>query len=210
MPEPFTVYGMSDLLYRAPSLDLPQLKQANISVAGIAQIITIGGIKDSSADRALCLPLKLTLAQKTDVDLKAALIVQNSLGWDVARADAIFADAAQQTTSQLAPGDSLTAYPLLRLPYGAPAGSYSIWLRVYDEKVQSYGYDLLSGDDPIHKDLLIGSWTVSSGMWEQVTRTTDLHITTEVRVNADLALIGHNGADGIFHNGDGIRLASSH
>ena len=67
--------------------------------------------------------------------MKAKLIVQNDLGWTVASADAIFATANQRTSSALAAGDLLTAYPLLRLPYGAPAGDYRVFLRLYDETV---------------------------------------------------------------------------
>jgi 4-amino-4-deoxy-L-arabinose transferase-like glycosyltransferase len=208
-PEQFTVYGMSDLLYRAPSLDLPELKLVNISVADKAQITAVGGIHDSTANRALCLPIKLTLTQKMDVDLKMAVVVDWD-GIEVARADAIFANAVQQTTSQLAAGDTVTAYPLLRLPYGAPAGTYSSWLTVYDEQKQPSGYDLNinEGGPPRLKQVLIGQWRVLPGShWEQVNWTTDLPVTVDVPASSDLTLIADNLTEGTFRNGDTLRLA---
>ncbi len=210
-PDQFTVYGMSDLLYRAPSLDLPDLKPANISVGDIAQITAIGGIQDSTADQALCLPIQLTLKQKMDVDLKVVVIVKNLEG-EVARADAIFADAAQQTTSQLNPGDIVTAYPLLRLPYGASVGQYWVVLTVYDEQKQLSGYTLTDYDlsssfqTPVFP--LITPWNVNPGAdWEKVNRTSDLPVTVDIPVSNDLTLIGHNATGGTFRNGDIFPIA---
>jgi hypothetical protein len=109
------------------------------------------------------------MAQATPGDLKVALIVKNSLGWEIARGDAIFSRADQKTSTQLAPGETLEAYPLARLPYGAPPGDYTVELRVYDETALS-GYDVLSAAGaPGGKDLSIGAWRVLPGAdWQAV------------------------------------------
>src|SRR5690606_8809460 len=141
-----TVYGMSNLLYESPTLNLPALNVFEGSVlvnnASVATINAVGDFPGTTADHALCVPLQITLNQPVVDDLKAAVIVRNSLGWEIARADAPFATANQRTTSQLHADESAMAYPLLRLPYGAPAGNYQVVLRVYAEQSAVSGYDL--------------------------------------------------------------------
>jgi hypothetical protein len=141
--------------------------------------------------------------------LKAAVSITNDLGWAVARADAIFATANQRTSSQLSPGDGLMAYPLLRLPYGAPPGDYAVRLRVYDELEEISGYDTaLSDGIPAGKDWLIGTWSVLPGAdWSQVNRDTDLPVGANLAISDTLTLVAHNVVQQTVRNGDFLRLA---
>jgi hypothetical protein len=151
----------------------------------------------------------LELLAHVDVDLKAAVTVYNALGWEVARADAVFATANQRTTGQLAPGESATAYALLRLPYGAPPGSYDVRLALYDEQGLSAGYDLQPEGGPARRSLAIGAWTALPGAdWAQSRRATDLPHPTDVTW-AGLRLLAHNipPQPPVVANGDTLRLA---
>jgi 4-amino-4-deoxy-L-arabinose transferase-like glycosyltransferase len=208
-PELFTTYGMTDLLYRQPSLDLPQMQPLDLDF-GVARVNAAGIIPDFTADRALCLPVQITLSQPVASDLKALLVVQNNLGWEITRADAVFAQADQRTTSQLAPGQTLTAYPLVRLPYGAPPGDYRIYLRLYDETDHPSGYEPQSPTVERHgRDVLLGVWSAPRGAdWTQVRRETGLVDITLSLVD-DLTLVGVSNvpANRInVHNGDVVRL----
>jgi uncharacterized membrane protein len=208
LPEQISFYGMTNELYRSLALHLPELRPFKAAVSNLAQVTAVGAITSTTADKALCLPLQLHLLATTGVDLKAALIVQNSLGWEIAREDAIFADAAERTTSALEPGDSLTAYPLLRLPYGTPPGNYSIVLRVYDEREQPSGYDLLADNGTLPlRDLPLGTWKVILGAeWSRVNRPSGLPINRDLPVG-DLILLADDIQGGTFRNGDEIRLS---
>ncbi len=162
------------------------------------------------ADRALCLPLKLTLPAATHADLKAAVIVQNDLGWEIARADAIFATADQRTTSAALSGDSLTAYPLLRLPYGAPPGDYRLFLRLYDETAAPSGYNPPGGGTISGRDRLLATWTALPGAdWAQVNRATDLPHVINLAISGDLTLVAHDLPldRPTLANGDQLRAA---
>lgn len=206
-PETFTVYGMSSQLYRAPTLDLPKLRPFE-AVSDLARVVAVGGLPSATADRALCLPVEITLAQDMAVNLKAAIIVQNGLGWEVARADAIFADAAQRTGSALPAGSTLAAYPLLRLPYGAPAGQYPVLLRLYDEQARPSGYDLspLPGARAV-LDLPLGVWEIVPGAdWARVNRDHGLPVTTDWALDG-LRLLAHDQTGGTLQNGGVLRLA---
>jgi hypothetical protein len=140
--------------------------------------------------------------------LKAAVRVQNRLGWEIARADAIYADAIQRTTSQLPSGSIVTAYALLRLPYGAPPDAYRITLIIYDERAQPSGYDLIPGDGgTAHKDMLIGTWiTVPGADWSAVNQSTVLPFAVNIPVSPDLTLIAHDLQSDPLHNGDTLRF----
>ncbi len=166
-------------------------------------------MRASTADRALCLPVQIALLRATDADLKAALIVQNDLGWTVASADAIIANARQQTSSLLAAGASLTAYPLLRLPYGAPPGNYRVFLRLYDETANPSGYVPPQDQTVSGRDLLLATWNVRPGAdWTQVERTTDLPNVVNLPISGDLTLVAHDLDSGaIVANGAEIRAS---
>jgi uncharacterized membrane protein len=206
--EQVSFYGMTNELYRSPGLNLPELELVDTPIADLARLTTVGALPASTADKALCLPLQLTLTQPTNADLKAVVIVQNDLGWEIARDDAPFADAAQRTTSLLAAGAVLTAYPLLRLPLGAPPGDYSVFLRVYDEQAQPSGYDFLPADmNRPMRDFPLGVWTVEQGAdWSAVNHASSLPVQRDLPISEDLILLADNIQGGIFRNGDEIRL----
>lgn len=206
-PETFTVYGMSSQLYRAPALDVPELRPFE-AVSDLARVVSVGDLPSTTADRALCLPVRITLARDGDVDLKAAIIVQNGLGWEVARADAIFADAAQRTGSTLPAGSTLTAYPLLRLPYGAPAGQYPVLLRLYDEQARPSGYDLSPAPGArAALDLPLDVWEVVPGAdWARVNREHGMPVAADWALDG-LRLLAHDQTGGTLQNGGVLRLA---
>src|SRR5690606_22495962 len=213
-PEQYTVYGMTNFLYRQPSLDLPALAAADMTftdeVAPLVRIIEAGQIRSVTADRAQCVPVRLELLQDVDVELKAALIVQNDLGWEIARADAVFATADQRTSDLLPSGALLTAYPLLRLPYGAPPGQSRVFLRIYDEVESPSGYTPPAGTTISRRDALLGEWDAPEGAaWEAVDRDALLPNLVDVAIQDDLTLIGHDASldsASSVANGSEIRL----
>ncbi len=212
LPEEFTVYGMSNQLYRSPNLNLPEWRILEATFAdnglSVAELEAVGDFPAFTAERALCLPVQIILTRDIETDLKASAVVLNDLGWEIGRADAVFATANQRTTSQLAPGEMLTAYALLRLPYGAPPGDYRVHLRIYDEVEHTSGYDVLpEGGAQVRKDLELGTWTALPGAdWSQVNRLADLPVTVNLPVGDNLTLLAHNGVQRTVVNGDILRL----
>ncbi|NDJ62756.1 MAG: hypothetical protein GYB67_16660, partial [Chloroflexi bacterium] len=157
----------------------------------IARIESISAPPRQSADRALCQPITIQLLADVSVDLKAALIIENTLGWPLAQTDAIFADAAQRTSSALGPGDQLSAYPLLRLPYGAPPGNYRLRLRLYDETTTPSGY--LPDRSDVGRAVDLGVWTAAPGAdWPLTQRPVDLPVRADHHVGGDLTLVAHD------------------
>jgi 4-amino-4-deoxy-L-arabinose transferase-like glycosyltransferase len=214
-PEAFTVYGMTNLLYRAPELSAPAWTPVNVTFDGggapVARLEAAVLPQSTPADRAQCLPLRLTLLHPVPADLKAALIIENALGWEIARADAIFAQADQRTSADLGAGEVLTAYPLLRLPYGTPAGEYRLLLRVYAEAANPSGYaPRAESFDVIGRDLVLAGWDVTSGAdWSAVTRDITLASEVNLPVSSDLTLTAHSGRPDdspVVANGEEIRL----
>lgn len=209
-PDTFTVYGMSSLRYDSPALDLPDLRPFEGTVldgtaSPVASIEAVGALPPATADRGLCLPLEITVSQDTDADFKAAVIVRNRYGWEIARADAVFATANQRTTSQLEAGERAAAYPLLWLPVGTPSGRYDVRLRIYDETRAPSGYDLASPQSPsAAKDLLLGALRVLPGAdWARVQRETDL----PVLLSDNARLVAHSfTTDQTANNGDVLPL----
>lgn len=210
-PAQFTVYGMSSLLYRSPVLDLPELVPVDITFSDdtgdILGVVAHGQIANATPDRAQCIPIEATLPRELDVELKAALIVQNELGWEIARADAVFATASQRTSETVPTGTRLAAYPLLRLPFGAPPGQYRVFLRVYDEREQPSGYAPPNGVTISGRDVLLGVWEAPAGAhWEQVNRDAALPVDAQIQVGA-LTLLGHDAVGNVpLANGSEIRL----
>ena len=213
LPETHTVYGMTNLLFRAPPLTPPQMQPLDVRFSAGGQPVLLvnaaGALPTSPADEAICVPISAQFIPYHSLDFKAALIVQNALGWEIARSDAPFADAAQRTTfGQTHGGDSsagrLTAYPLLRLPDGAPPGVYRAFLRVYNEANPS-GYQPDTAQ-AIGRDLPLGTWRVAAGDW--------LHTREPIPdgglvLENGLTLISHNQPTEppTLRNGDEIRLA---
>jgi hypothetical protein len=193
-PEVFTTYGMSSNTYRSPdllSLNLvPLFLPFMDEVERIAELTDAGEIRSTSAERALCLPLQWRLTREIDVDLKAAVIVRNSLGWEIARADAIIATADQRETSAADVDDILRAFPLLRLPFATPAGEYPVYLRLYDETVQPSGYVSLSARPASGRDIQIGVWDVSpAASWDAVGMPLEGPTPLNIRAAENLTLV---------------------
>jgi 4-amino-4-deoxy-L-arabinose transferase-like glycosyltransferase len=202
-PDEFTAQGMTSLVYHHPNLSQFSFQPLNAENA-FARVTAVGAISTSTANQALCLPVQLELQAKTFANLKVSAIVQNSPGWEIARADAVFADAAQRLTSQLPSGERLTAYPLLRLPSGAPPGDYPVYLRVYDEAQQPSGYDL-TNKGKSGKDVRVGTWRVQPGAtW--LYGGPDLPVAANLHIADDVELLAHDAQGGTFHNGDTLRL----
>ncbi len=168
--ETFMTYGMTTRIYRAPSLDLPEMQPRDIPFRDengvIARVTKIGAIPATGrTDQAQCIPIEVTLERATDAELKAALIVLNPLGWEIARADAIIATANQRPTTGAAAGERLMAFPLIELPFGAPPVDYTLVLRLYDERDQPNGYmPEREVVDVRGLDAVIGTWT--AGDWD--------------------------------------------
>lgn len=213
LPDEFTTFGMSSLHFRTPLLRLPDRTAANIlfgqAGSGLAQVTTHGTLPMQDSTQALCLPIHATLLTRTDAQLKAAVIVRNALGWEIARADAIFATANQRTSDMLASGDMIAAYALLRLPYGAPAGSYPVYLRLYDDGQQPNGYEIIGAQAAAGRDVLIGNWQTQDGDWSSSNHTTELPFQPNIRVNTNYQLLAHSvSADNpALRNGDTIRMS---
>jgi hypothetical protein len=108
----------------------------------------------------------------------------------------------------LAPGSPLSAYLLIRLPYGAPAGTYRLLLRIYDETFFLSGLTPPPDGDMSGRDLLIGSWQATPTSWTAVERETDLPERIDIPVNDDLTLAAHNaGSLEWLQNGSELRLS---
>src|SRR5215207_3027079 len=205
-PETFTTYGMSTLIYRAPTLMNPE-RTSFAADFGVARVESAGAIPAFTPDQALCLPIEMILSRPVEADLKAALIARSPLGWEVARADAVFAQADQRTTSQLSSGERLTAYPLIRLPYGAPSGDYDLYLRVYDENNLS-GYEVTAANGARGRDIQLGTWRALEGAdWPATQRETDLPRRVDLPVSESLRLYAHNLVVDTVLNGETLRLA---
>src|SRR5262249_1321105 len=102
----------------------------------------------------------------------------------------------------------LTAYALLRLPYGAPAGDYSLHIRVYDEQAQPSGYNLTINGQT-HLDLSIGFSRTSGSNWAAINREPSIHYTQNIAVNDQLTLVATDDyASGTVHSGDDFQITS--
>jgi hypothetical protein len=213
LPDEYTVYGMTSRLYHQPDLGFPDPESVSVDVLvnGVpaAQVVRAALPHEQTPDQAVCLPIQIHLQTPIPADLKAAVIVTNPFGEEIARADAPFATANQRTTSSTDSGETLTAYPLLRLPFGTPPGEYAVWLRVYDEDDEPSGYPLTSPTNEIvGRGVLLGTWTALPGAdWSQVNRPVDLPAEVQIPVG-DLTLIAHNSAVHTqpLRNGDTLRL----
>jgi 4-amino-4-deoxy-L-arabinose transferase-like glycosyltransferase len=211
-PVEYAVYGMKNLLYPGAPAELPalQLFDGRFEVAQVTGRGALPPYGDSeaafTADQALCLPVRVTLAHATVGDLKAAVIVKNALGWEVAHADALLSQADLRASSAARPGAALTGFALLRLPYGAPPGDYTLSLRLYDDG-QPSGYDALGANGlSSGKDLPLGAWRVAPGAdWSRVTRTSDLPVTVDIPAGG-VTLVAHDvDTAQPIHNGDTLQ-----
>ncbi|MBL8046160.1 MAG: glycosyltransferase family 39 protein [Anaerolineales bacterium] len=191
LPETLAVPGMLTEVYAEPRQ--PLSLQSAAAAFAVAQVTQISALPAFTADQALCVPIRIRLTQPMETDLKALLRVKNSLGWEVARADVFFAQDNQHTTARLASGAELAAFPLVRLPLGAPAGKYTLMLTLYDEG-QLSGYDVLSeAGAPAGKEWRVGEWAIQPGArWENVTRATQLPVPVEQAAGESLTLVAQS------------------
>lgn len=198
-PQEFTTYGMSSLLYDSSALrSMPQMRDFERAVlhnqTPLATVTGVGRFAAMTAEQALCVPVEIRLNQPLETDLRAAVVVRNALGWEIMQESGIFATPNQRTTSALQPGESATAYVLVRLPYGAPPGQYEIALRIFDETQAPSGYDMVAEDGHILGNTLpLGAWRVTPGVdWPATQRETELPYVAELPVQDDLTLLAHN------------------
>ena len=212
-PEITTVHGMSSRLYRNIAPRAPDLQPAAVpfttASTPLAELTAHGALVERPADRALCLPLALRLLAETPGDLKAALLVLNPLGDEIARADAVFATDDQRTTTALGAGDTVEAWPLLRLPVGTPPGDYPVYLRLYDEAHEPSGY-VPQSDDVRGRDVLLGVWRVAGAAEWAPDAVSGIPALEPIPVSDELALVGSDGVTAgelpMVRNGDRAEL----
>ncbi len=209
-PATFETFGLGSALYVAAPPTLPRLRPFS-AVTRPARLTGAGELPAFTTERAACVPVHLTLTQPVTQALKVALIAKNDLGWEVARSDAVFARADQKTADQVSPGAALTAYPLLRLPYGAPDGTYTVTARLYHD-ADLAGYDVLDGSGAATgKDVFVGHWQTKPGAdWSRVNRRADPLKEVDVSLPVDgFTLLAHDAEAGqstAVHNGSRIPL----
>jgi 4-amino-4-deoxy-L-arabinose transferase-like glycosyltransferase len=207
-PDRFQVTGMASLLYRQPGLREPVLDAADIRLgegAPLARITALGRLPAAPASAAWCLPLALRMESAVTGALKAAVTVRGPLGDEIARADAVFATANQRTTAQAAPGETLTAWALLRLPYGAPPARYPVFVRVYDEGAAPSGYPIEADRPALGRDLPIGDWLAQPGAEWPDTADFGLPHQPELPLGG-LTLAAHDLTDGALRSGDALAM----
>ncbi|PJF26351.1 MAG: hypothetical protein CUN53_08165, partial [Phototrophicales bacterium] len=164
-PETFQVDGMDSLIYHAPPLIPPALAPLDVWFSDgnkrIAHLGSVGQPPRTRADHAACIPLHLTALDAPETEVKASLVVRDGRGREIARTDAVFADAAQRTTGQF---ERSAAFTTVRLPAGTPPGTYDLFVRLYDEKSHLSG--LIPEDTQrarFGRDLWIGTWEIVPG-----------------------------------------------
>ncbi len=209
LPIEHTVYGMSNLLFSDVTLSLPQMQPLDQPIIAegqtIATLVSAGVVQTRRADEALCLPVTLRVNQSITSDLHLVVSLRDASGWEILSQDVIFATANQRLTSSAAPGETLTAYALLRAPYGLPPGDYDVLLRVYDDSAPS-GYDMLDAEGHVlGKDLPLDQWKLLPGAeWLASGRETTLPVRVDLPVSDDLTLLAHE-----LHTGLGAGGANS-
>ena len=212
-PVSFTVYGMSNQLYVAPPNSLPELQPLamTVSVDGAerATLVASGKFPPQRADQALCLPVSLRAGPQLASEIQASIVLRNRLGQVIGKSSAIFATDDQRSGLQARPGDILSAWPQLWLPYGAPPDDYEVWLRVFDETQEPDGYELRAADGtPLGRELLLGHWRIVPGAdWSASGREITLPTRKSINVGADLQLLAHDLDDGSVQPGQTLAVS---
>ena len=204
--EEWQTYGLGYDRYPAAPASAPRMQSFSARTSA-GSVSAVGDWSGFAAESSVCMPVQITLQQPTQMPLKAALVVKNNLGWEIARSDAVFARDDQKTSDQISAGEVLTAFPILELPYGAPSGRYSIALRLYDETDLS-GYDVLdAGNAPAGKDVAVGDWHTVGANWkprEEPTSVSDTSADGPHLISRSSDVLGV--ANDPIHNGSRIRL----
>jgi hypothetical protein len=161
-PEHHQVNGMATRTYRAPALLPPEERPVRATFT-IADVLATGTLPGTfQANQAVCLPVTVRLTAPTPDELQAAITLTNAQGIEIISVSSVFATPNGRTSTDGTLGDTLTAYPVLRLPPGTPPGVYDVRLRLFDSVMLS-GYDLLRAGAPVGKDADIGQWTIQAG-----------------------------------------------
>jgi hypothetical protein len=206
-PQRYDTFGMMTLVYDAPAAApvLTLVQQApSVPSWSVAQVTAVAAPQDSSAERAVCLPVRLAVPAPTAAELKLAVTVYNPLGWPVVQQDVILADASQRTSTEITTAAELMGFPLLRLPLGAPPGRYTVRVLLYDAAHPS-GHLRTNGGG---REVLLGAWQVRAGAWHAAADNLpsgDLHPLTIRDGQPDLAA-PFVPQDLTARNGDGLRL----
>jgi hypothetical protein len=204
-----SVFGMTTDTYPQAPRVLPQMQPQAARIldsAGtvLGEVVALGSLADFSADQALCLPVTIRLDGPTMADMSVAILVKNSLGNTVRQVDAVLATANQRQSTQVTAGETLTAYPLIRLPFGAPEGAYQVFLRVYDAGEQISGYDL-QREGLIQKDLPLGYWEVTAGAWRFMYSEAVPMEAIEIPASGG-RLVSHDANGGVLKAGETLSL----
>lgn len=177
-----TVQGMTTTAYivRAPvQLPAAQPTEANLGPVKITGIAL--PTEARPAHTGVCIPVQVTVQHPPNDPLVATVKVLGSEGNEIAAADAPLLTSAQVPVNRLRSGEHATAFPLLYLPQGVPAGSYQVQVRVYSPSNPS-GLDLLHPETgaPTGKDYDAGLLQVSRGTWPPFQGDCDLAISDSV------------------------------
>lgn len=210
-PYEFTTYGMTDLYFEARSPELPIRVSASIPFTHdgtlVARLTQLGSLPPTRADQALCIPVQLIAEQPLASETSVAVIARNALGWEIARSDAVVATADQRTA--LAAGEFASAYPLLRLPYGAPPGEYMVYLRLYDAQGMPSGYTPADPDLATSgRDVRLGTWRVRQSDDWSATGLAPAQGNFEQFVSEDLRLVNVTiDSPPSVRNGDSLHVS---
>ena len=212
-PETYAVQGMSNLLFDAAPVSAPVLQpmDAGVSVGDPqrATLLARGSLPTAPADQALCLPLVMQAGPLLQTEVQASIVLRNRPGQIVGQASAIFASDDQRSGLQARPGDTLSAWPVLRLPYGAPPGEYEVWLRIFDEARAMHGYQLRGADGSlIGSEMLLGLWRAIPGAdWAATGRGPDLPVSNDQKVGEHLRLLAHDFSGGALNPGQRLEIS---
>lgn len=200
---PQTVFGLSTQGYDLPDT-LPDFEPVptdspfrEVSLQNAAVMRGAGGI---------CLRTNWTLTQPITENIQVAASVLNPFGAPITRMDSEIARDDNVGTANWTAGESGSAYHLLHLPQGTPAGDYDLLLNVYTPS-QPSGFDVLdAGGNPAGKNVRLENAIMTASIpanfdetrlltpLESVQTGIPLELTVEINADAphiaDLVLSG--------------------
>lgn len=212
-PLSHSVYGMRNLLFDAAPDGTPVLQPLDRTVSvgdpRRATLLAHGSLPPAPADRALCLPVVMQAGPLLQTEVQASIVLRNRLGQVIGKGSAIFASDDQRSGLQARPGDTLSAWPVLRLPYGAPPDAYEVWLRIFDEARAPHGYQLRSGEGaPLGSEILLGLWRTTPGAdWAATTRAAELPVRADLAVADHTRLLAHDLTGSRLHPGQSLDIS---